>query len=129
MLEPAISIIQSICLVFGILLRTIPLQGILTRKQKTILVTCYISLLAANSFYLTWMFFERGTSTAFIKYDCLIIGIVATVFNYIVIRKRWREHIFIAGITMLCEYVILGVPGFLIPRIMPLDNIYFDTYL
>ncbi len=127
MLEPAISIIQSICLVFGILLRTIPLQGILTKKQKIILVTCYISLLAANSFFLTWMFFERGTSTAFIKYNCLIIGIAATVFNYFVIRKRWKEHIFIAGITMLCEYVILGIPGFLIPRIMPLDNIYAHT--
>ena len=28
---------------------------------------------------------------------------------------------------MLCEYVILGVPGYLIPKIMPLDNIYAYT--
>lgn len=127
MLEPIISIIQSICLVFGFLLRTIPLKGLLNKKQITILVIFYIIMLASNSFFLTWMFFEKGTSTAFIKYDCLIIGIIATTLNYIVIRKRWREHIFIAGITMLCEYVILGVPGFLIPRIMPLDNIYAHT--
>ncbi len=127
MLEPVISICQSICLVFGILLRTIPLKGILSKKQITTLVILYLILLTLNSFFLTGMFFEKGTSTAFIKYNCLIIGILATVFNYIVIRKRWREHIFIAGITMLCEYLILGVPGFLIPRIMPLDNIYAHT--
>lgn len=127
MLEPIISICQSICLVFGILLRTIPLKGVLSRGQKTVLVIIYIIVLTANSFFLTVMFFENGTSTSFIKYNCLIVGLIDSLVNYIIIRKRWREHIFIAGITMLCEYVILGVPGFLIPRIMPLDNIYAHT--
>ena len=127
MLEPIISINQSICLVFGILLRTIPLKGILSKKQKNTLVILYVLLLIGNSLFLTWMFYKRGTSTAFIKYNCLIVGMISTIFNSIVVPKRWKEHIFISGITMLCEYVILGVPGFLIPRIIPLDDIYTHT--
>ena len=44
MLEPIISINQSICLGFGILLRTIPLKGILNKKQKNFLTILYIFL-------------------------------------------------------------------------------------
>lgn len=126
-LEPVISVIQNICLVFGILLRTLPLQGVSSKNQKTILIVLYMILLTGNAFFLTWMFFEKGTSTAFIKYNCLIIGIIASILNYIVIRKRGKEHIFISGITMLCEYLILTIPAYLIPRLMPLDNIYAHT--
>lgn len=107
--------------------KTISLKGMLNNKKRNSLVILYILVLVLNSIILTLIFIEKGTIITFIKYDVLIVGILITFLNSLFVRKRWKEHIFIAGITMLCEYVILGVPGYLIPKIMPFDNIYAYT--
>ena len=70
MYEIIISIIQSVIIIFSISLKAIPLKGMLSQKRKNVLIILYILVLVINLYILTLIFIEKGTFTAFIKYDC-----------------------------------------------------------
>lgn len=121
MFELAISIIISLCYVSGLLLRYVPFKSSTTSKQKMILFVSYAAALVANISVLTVVFRTNGISILSINLDLLVFSIVNILVNIIMIRGRTREHLFVYGITINCNYLIVSIPTYIVTELNSVD--------
>ena len=96
----------TLSLVWGILLRYIPFKEILTSKQKCILMLLYTAVLLINVLWISYVCITGNVSRTFIQDNMIVFGILVTLLNITVLRKRIMEHLFTYGLAAIYNYIL-----------------------
>lgn len=109
-----IPILMALCFASGLLLRYTPFRKMVNRKQKCALFIGYAVALVVNAIIVIPLFAENPNTIKYVELDMLIFGGVTVLWNMLVIRKHIREHLFIYGMVLTCNYLILVMPVYLV---------------
>ncbi len=117
------AVLLTLCVSFGIYLRYIPFHEILGGRQKSLLYLIYGVVMVANTALLFWGICRWGAVFAFdyLRFGGIAYAVVLTVVNVLVIPRKLREHMFVFGVVITCNYLLLSVPNFVI-TFLPQDN-------
>lgn len=111
-------VLMSLCFCSGILLRYSPFKNIVTPRQKKLLFGGYAAALLVNGLVILFLFERISSSIQFLEVDMLVISAVTTLLNICVIRRHIREHLFVFGLVLVCNYLILSVPVYFISGLL-----------
>lgn len=113
----------TLCVALGMQLRYVTFADGITRAQRRILSAGYILWLAV---YFLSIFTEsraKGLEAAFnyMRFGSIISAVVLTALNIAVIRRWIRQQIFVLGIVLTCQYLLMSVPNFVITLVTGLS--------
>lgn len=95
----------------GVILRYLPFRKVITLKQKKMLFGIYMVMFLLN-FLLFWIIWEnREIPETFYRKSFAIFGIVMVIVNICVIRGRFWEHLFTAGLNMSMVIMSIIIAG------------------
>ncbi len=99
-------------------MRYIPFRSLVTKKQKILLSVLYVLFLSAVG---TLYYYIGEKNTVYFHKMMLFFSIfVVTAINIIVIRGRWREHLFTAGLSSTFVSVAFFTVAFIVQHfVMP----------
>lgn len=122
-----LTFLNTVILIPGLIIRFLPFKDIYQKNQKTILAFIHSILLIVDAvlFYLAGM--DGEISLTFIKLNILILGMCSTGFCILLIKSRWKEHLFTFGLSMLEEYCMITIVAYTIHLIKNMTSI--DIYL
>lgn len=117
------ALLISLCLVPGILLRYTPFAPLVSGRQRGILIFLYTAVSVLNILVMTLALRWKGYGSVFLflRFDGVIFTVVMAVINILVIPGRWREHLFVFGVVLTCNYLLLAVSTFVMTRLAELD--------
>lgn len=116
MADLAVCILLTCCVSFGVYLRYAPFSGIVGPVQRRLLYLLYGAVALLNTLLL-WAGMSRwGVSFAFnyLRFGGVFYAMVLTLINILVIRGKLREHLFIFGVVITCNYLLLSIPNYVI---------------
>lgn len=123
MVEISISVIQTLCLFVGVLLRYLPFRDVISNKQRKILFTAYIVVSLINTaIMLNICFFNKISQMTFQNFGVLT-SIITTLINIIVIKKHVKEHLFTLGIVIIFNYLIMNIPTYIVQHTISFNTI------
>ncbi len=116
MWEILAAFLLTLCILTGVMLRYAPFKAVLSAKQKLLLFILYALIIAVNMLGLTWSFLKDNLTASldFLRYSPIFYAAVLLLVNALVIRNRIREHIFVSGIVINFNYLLMTVPNFVI---------------
>lgn len=114
----------TLCVNFGVWQRYSPFVSVINPRQKRTLYGYYIFLAAINWIVLTVALHIWGQTAAFnyLRFGGIVYAIILSFVNVLVIPGRIREHLFVFGAVLTCNYLLLSVPNYLI-TVLPVDRI------
>lgn len=124
MMLSLIVVLNSLCLVPGMVLRATPFAGLVTRRRLWGLVGIYTAASILNAFIL-WLLIPRLDASGVllaIRVDGVLFATVLTAVNILVIRGHWREHLFVFGVVLSCNYQLLAVPTLFVDGMTQLEG-------
>ncbi len=130
MMQSLISaLLLTACMNFGVLLRYGPFRQIVSVPCRKLLFALYGAFAVANIIIITVFMNMYGINFAFdyLRYGGIIYAVLLSLVNILVIKKRWREHLFVFGIVLTCNYLLMTVPNFVVsrmPQVKPDDFLY-----
>ena len=128
MMEFLAALVLSVCLIPGVLLRYLPFRSLVNRRQKWILAVTYLILGLVHLLLLTWLMLRRGFAEDLnlLRLCCTAYAVLTVVVNILVIPGRVREHGFVFGIVISCNYLLLYIPTYLVSKMnLPQEMRYF----
>ena len=110
------ALLLTVCVLTGALLRFAPFKTVITRRQKRVLGICYGVLTAANLMVLFVILLRWSAQGAFmyLRFGMLVYAALMTLVNILVMRGKTREHLFVFGVVITCNYLLMSVPNYLI---------------
>lgn len=112
-----------VCLVPGVLLRYLPFRSRLSPRTKKQLVFGYLLVFLLGAGLMTYRFLLHGISMRFVRSDGVLVTFALAAVNLIVIRKMLREQMFIFGIIIVCNYLLISVPEYVATHIPGLSSV------
>lgn len=109
-----VSAAMSCCFVSGILLRYIPFRKILDQKQKRLLFIGYALALIINAIIMIPLYSDNTHRFQYVEADMMAISAITMLWNMVVIRKHVREHLFVFGLVLCCNYLLLVIPVYVL---------------
>lgn len=111
-----VALAITLCMGVGMLLRYVPFESIITPKKKRTLWIYYAVANAANLLILTvaLRIWQDEAAFNYLRFGGLLYAAVLTAVNYFVIRGRVREHLFVFGVVVLCHYLLMSVPNYVV---------------
>ncbi len=110
------AMLLTVCVNTGVALRYVTFAPIVHPKQKRALFLTYGVLAAINLIVLTAALHIYGINTAFIylRFGGIVYASMLTLVNILVIRERTQEHLFVSGVVLTCDYLLMAVPNYAI---------------
>lgn len=114
-----LSVLLTICVIWGLLLRYVPFAPMLEGKKKRFILIFYTSACAVNFITLFVLMHFYGIAVAFnyLRYGVITFATVTVLINAVIIKGKIREHLFIYGIVLNCNYLLMSVPNYVISKI------------
>lgn len=111
-----VGLCLSLCAFFGLMLQYVPFFPVFTSGQKRILKISYAALIAVNIVISALAVFFGGVMAAFTYLRFGMIGFTGAVLivNLLVSREKAREHFFVFGVVLSCNYLLLSIPNYVI---------------
>lgn len=130
MLNVLAAVLITLCLSFGVPLRYVPFASLVTAGQKRRLYLCYVLLMVVNAAVLTAAMFLWGEMAAFnyLRFGGIVYAAIVTTVNILVIRGRLREHLFVFGVVLTCNYLAMSVPNYVV-ALLPGLNITAQLFV
>ncbi len=129
MMEFLAALILSLCLLPGVLLRYLPFRSLVNRRQRIMLLISYTVLSLLHLAVLTVIIRLRGFSYELnpLRLSSTAYAVLTVVANILVIRGRLREHGFVFGIVISCNYLLLYIPTYLVSGmdLTPVQSYFF----
>lgn len=122
MFELGVTILVTLCLIPGLLQRYIPLSSEISAKKKNVLRISYCAALLTETVVLYCLIIHVGFSVEMVKNICTAFAVVTVGINILVIRHRIREHLFIFGVVIVCNYLLFLVPSYIAVFVQEIDR-------
>lgn len=100
----------------GILLRLAPFKKLIKKQQWIAIVITQAILLAFNWYGLCLITKIIHMGDGIMKSDIFIFGILASTANILVLEKYIKEHIFVCGLVMLQDFIVVSVVTYLMKQ-------------
>lgn len=99
-----------------IALRYAPFHEVTTTKQRKILLGSYIAASTVNYLLVAVCMYICGMSFTFdyLRYGTILTALVMTIVNIIVMKGKAREQLFVFGIVLTCNHLLLSVPNLVV---------------
>jgi len=106
----------TICVVWGMWLRYIPFAAVISKKQKRRLFWAYLicSLVNLGMIVAGMASYGIAFATNYLRYGGIIYSAFMMVINILLIPGYIREHLFVFGIVLNCQYILLYIPNYII---------------
>lgn len=116
MLNVLAAILITLCMSFGVMLRYAPFTSVITPGQKRTAYIWYIVLTACNVAVLTAALHIWGVVAAFtyLRFGGIVYAVILMLVNVFIIPGRTREHLFVFGVVITCNYLLMTVPNYVI---------------
>ena len=116
MMELITASFIAFCGLLGALLRYAPFANSISKGQKQKVFFCYGVLYLLYTGVLTAFLHYLGMTAAI---RCLQVGgnlfsLAVLIPNLCIIRGRFREHIFLLGMVVTCQYLMLSIPAYIV---------------
>lgn len=110
------AVLLTMCMNFGVILRYVTFAPIVSPEQKRTLFFVYGVLAVVNLVILTAALHIYGLNAAFmyLRFGGIVYAAVLTLVNILVIRGKTQEHLFVAGVVLTCNYLLMSVPNYAI---------------
>lgn len=110
------ALILAFCVLTSTLLQYGPFAATVESGQKKRLWICYVALFAVNLAVLIGMMFLWGVEGAFmyLRFGMIVYAALQTLINILVISGKTREHLFVFGVVVTGNYLLMSVPNYLI---------------
>lgn len=105
-----LSLLITLNHIWGVRLRYAPFYGIINSDQHRKLIILYIVSLCCNVAVLQLAFRHFGVSIHAIQVDAFAISAFTALSNRKVVKGRWKEHLFVLGITESCSFLVMSLP-------------------
>lgn len=124
------AVLLTACMHFGVALRYVTFASIVTPKQKRTLFLIYGVLATANLVFLTAAQYFYGWNVVFIylRYGGIIYAAVLTLVNIFVIKGKTLEQLFVSGVVLTCDYLLMAVPNYVITFVQ-LPDMYLNVFV
>lgn len=111
-----VAIALTLCMNVGMLLRYAPFRSTVTSEQKRTLWAFYAVVSIANVLILTVALHKWWQEAAYtyLRFGGLACAVILTLVNHFVIPGRFREHLFVFGVVILCHYLLMSVPNYVV---------------
>lgn len=125
------AFLLTLSMVSGILLRYMPFASIVEKKQKKLLVLFHTMLCIVNILVIATFLYSIGLGfvATYLRFGGIIFAAVAVLINMLVIRGRLREHLFVFGIVLNCNYHLMTIPNFIFTMLSGLTVIQSVLFL
>lgn len=109
-----VSVLLTVCMTFGVALRYAPFDSLTGAREKRRIYICYFTVTAVNLVLLMTAMFIWGGMAAFtyLRYGGIVYASVITLVNILLIKGRTREHLFVSGVVITCNYLLMTVPNY-----------------
>lgn len=109
-----IAALLTFCVNVGTVQRYVTFAPVVSPRQKKILFLVYGVLAAVNLTFLTVALHIWGLNAAFLylRFGGIAYAAVLTLVNVLVIRGKTQEHLFVAGVVLTCNYLLMSVPNY-----------------
>lgn len=123
------SLLLTACMLHGVRLRYAPFSCILQPEQKRRLLICYSIHAAVNIavLFAGLELFGPAAGFTYLRYGGILYALSTMLINMVLIRHRIREHLFVTGIVLTCNYLLMTVPNLamaLLPNITPEQGLF-----
>lgn len=122
MIMVLVALLQTLCLIFGIALRYIPFRKLVDKKQKNLLFILYSLILIVNMAIMIWVCLTFDISKRLLQYCGIALALLTTLVNFLVIKKRVKEHFFVFGIVISYNYLLMTIPTYIIQHTVTFDT-------
>lgn len=111
-----VAVLLTLCMNFGVILRYVTFAPIVSLKQKRTLFVSYGLAAVVNLVILTAALHGYGLNAAFmyLRFGGIVYAAVVTLVNILMIRGKAREHLFVSGVVLTCNYLLMSVPNYVI---------------
>lgn len=111
-----VAALITLCVNFGVRQRYMPFASLTTPRQKRLLYGNYIIWAAINVAALTAALHTWGVMVAFnyLRFGGIVYAAGLSLVNILVIPGRIREHLFVFGAVLTCNYLLLSIPNYLV---------------
>ncbi len=111
-----VAVLLTFCINFGTVLRYVTFAPIVIPEQKRTLFIAYGVLAAVNIALLIPALHIWSLNAAFmyLRFGGIVYAAVLTLVNILVIRGKTQEHLFVSGVVLTCNYLLMSVPNYAI---------------
>ena len=112
-----------LCMCVGALLRYGPFASQTTDRQKRLLLGWHMLLVLSNLaiLYAALCIWGSAASAAYLRYGGILFSALSCLINLLVLRGWWREHLFVFGVVLNCNYLLMSVPNCVL-ALMPIRS-------
>lgn len=132
MMKVAIAIVESFCLLIGIILRYLPFRDIVVKKQKRALFITYFIIFLINIIFLLYISLTKEVSRNLIKNIGVVTALVNVLVNIIIIKKHFKEHLFTLGLVIIFNYLLTTIPTYIVQHTIGFEStkgyLFFAIY-
>ena len=110
------ALVLTVCVLIGALLRYAPFRSIASARRRCLLRLLYAVCTVLNLLILLLSMYFVGVESAFVymRFGMLAYALVVTLVNILVLRGHAREHLFVFGVVITCNYLLMAIPNYLI---------------
>lgn len=114
MIEILAGLLVTMCMLFGVRLRYYPFAAVLSSGQKQALRIAHIILAVIGFAFMSglMLFYHHWDAVDIMRFVGLGFSISSALIQLLVVRKWWREQLFVIAIVLACNYIIMAVPVF-----------------
>ncbi len=101
---------------WGMLLRYAPFASVVNGQRKNVLRLSYGLLTAVNAAVLLVGLSLGGVDAIYmyLRFGIPLYAALTTLVNILIIRGKYREHLFVFGVVVTCNLLLLAVPNYVI---------------
>lgn len=123
MLNLLVAVFLQLCMTSGIALRYAPFAEVVPPEKMRLLVTIYTVSGLAHIVFMTVLFHFLSLSVViqYIQVGGTIYAVLLSVANMLVIRGKFGKQLFVLGVVLTCQYLMLSIPAYLVSLFPELD--------
>lgn len=121
------AILLTAGMLSGVLLRYAPFEAIVSKNQKHLLFALYTVCSIINTAVIIIAMHYLGIDFAFdyLRYGGIIFATAMMIVNSAVIKGKFREHLFVYGIVLNCNYLLMTIPNYVVSLIRMPSTVYY----
>ena len=127
MKEAVAAFLLCVYVSLGIYLRYIPFAPLLSTARKKLLICIYLAVTAVNYAIIHAGLYYAGANFGFnyLRFGGIIFSCILTGINLLILREKLQAQLFVFGVVLLCNYLLMAIPNYVITFIPQNSNIEY----
>lgn len=110
------SALLTVCMLAGVYERYAPFASVIGRQQRKWLLIWYTGIALVNFALLAAaiQIWDLPAAVAYLRYGGIVFASVMLLVNILVLKRFIMEQLFVYGVVLNCNYLLMTIPNYLI---------------